>query len=245
MINVSVKMLNGDFLSIQHKASRGFNDFVRTVYDECPNIPYGCLVLKRMNRENDENKDEKEEKQEKEEEKEIEDVRDNDELFAFVDTSRVRPVVELNGVVCIAHDKEAGKVEKVGKKEKKEKGEKGEKKKKTEKTLLHFYIKFISFKAVDDLEDEYCYRSFFQSDVFYDQTNRLFARKDTFQDPTPQEASCYFYERKPGPYRPTSETKWFPTVKECLESVQNARFPQDEKTLSTIHEQIMEDLRHL
>lgn len=214
-------MLNGDLLAIQHKASRGFNDFVRTVYDECPNIPYGCLVLKRMNCE------------EEKEEKEVEEVRDNDELFAFVDTSRVRPVVELNGVVCIPHDG------KVGKKEKK---------KEKEKKLLHFYIKFISFKPTENLQDdfeEYCYRSFFQSDVFYDQTNRLFALKDTFQDPTSHEVSYYFYERKPQPYRPTSETKWFPTVKECLESVQNARFPQDEKTLSTIHEQIMEDLRHL
>lgn len=201
MINVNIKMLNGDLVSIQHKPSKGFQHFLRTVYDMCPHIPRGCLVLKRIN------DDEKNE--------DVEDVEDDDQLFAFVDISRVRPIVDYGGNACIPEDKQ-NKQKRV--------------------VLDQFDIKFYSTKEFDEEYGEYFYYG--EINVFCNQKEKIFAITDTFQAPTPQESSCYHRDGLGAPYRPTEKTRWFTTIHECLLSLENARFPQDEKTLSSIQTEI-------
>lgn len=91
-IRVTVKMLSGDMVSIEHDPSLGFPDFVKAIYNEFPTIPRGCLVLRRES-----DAEDSEEKLE-----DVKDVRDNDFLLAFVDTSRLRPSLQLEEYVTIS-----------------------------------------------------------------------------------------------------------------------------------------------
>lgn len=210
MINVNVKMLNGDILSISHKLSKGFREFVRTVYDTCPHIPYGCLVLKRIL--NDDQYVENVENVEN-----VEDVKDRDQLFAFVDISLVQPFVECGGHVCIPLD---------------------EKDIKNRIVFTKLRVKFCS-NDVDEWGEPICYN---EIDVFYDDEKKMFSLTETFQAPTPHEASYYHRLGMGAPYRPTEKTIWFPTIHDCLLSIENARFPRDEKTLTSIRDEVIDEL---
>lgn len=201
MIHVTVKTLNGDLLSIEHKPSRGLNHFIHMVYDNLQ-IPNGCLVLKRIL--NDEFED-------------VEDVEDGDHLFAFVDISRVQPFVECEGHVCIPLD---------------------EKDIKNRIVFTKLRIKFFS-KDVDEWGEPICYN---EIDVFYDDEKKMFSLTETFQAPTPQEASYYHRLGMGAPYRPTEKTIWFPTIHDCLLSIENARFPRDEKTLTSVQDEVIDEL---
>ena len=193
---IYVKLLNGDLLEIEHLPSKGFHHFVQKIYDACPEIPYGCIVLKRMN--NDE---------------EVSQVYTNDDLFLFVDTSLVRPVVEKGGeVYCIENG--------------------------NENILVQFHINFFSKKYDPDWDEPYCYT---KVDIFYDIHRHVYAIKNTFVQPTPQQCSCYNLP----PYWPTEKTVWFSDPMDCLKSIENARFPRDEDTLHSISTQISEDLAHM
>lgn len=209
MINVNVKMLNGDLFSITHKPSKGFQHFVRTVYNICPHIPHGCLVLKRIVEENNF--------------EDVEDVEDVDQLFACVDISRVQPVVEYDeyaGKMCIPYE--------------------GCKETERKDGINDFYIKFYSTTECNE-DGEFLYYD--EINVFYDEKEKIFALADTFKAPTPQESSCYHRQGMGCPYRSTEKTRWFTTISECLLSLENARFPQDEKTLDSIQTQIDKEFR--
>lgn len=155
-MTVHVKLLNGDLLEIEYNENK--HVFMRQLYDAFPEIPYGCLVLKRLG------------------EDDIVDIVDNDELCALVDTSLVRPVVKIRGksVEDILNDEDGERI-------------------------VEFCVQFLSTK-----DDGYC------SDVelFYNTSTNRYALKDT--------------------------SIWFSSPVDCLKSVENARFPQDQEALETI-----------
>lgn len=79
-MTVHVKLLNGDLLQVEYNENK--HVFMRQLYDAFPEIPYGCLVLRRLG-----------------EDEKLVDIVDNDELCAFVDPSLVRPVVKIRGSI--------------------------------------------------------------------------------------------------------------------------------------------------
>lgn len=219
-ITVTVKFLNGDLMEIQHKSSRGFEHFKRMIYDSCPFIPYGCLTLQRIPWNNEELDEDVQlmllpDIYSDEDDSIVKEVSDGDELFALVDTTLVKPVVGVSARVCIPDTKIIGVVE-------------------TYHRELH--IQFFSTDAEEN--DEYSFK--YSIHVFYDEKNNLFALKDTFQAPTPQECAENDRDGCCPLYRPTNETKWFLSVMDCLKSAPHTRFPKDENTLLCIHTQITE-----
>lgn len=201
-MKATVKLFNGDLVLMEHTPSKGFSHFVRQIYDICPEIPYGCLVLKRINEDDS---------------KEVREVFDNDELFMFVDTSRIRPVVERGGEGCIPNEK-----------------------RKLPDNLIQLDIKFLSKKEYDEYGELMCCN---QVEIFYLISRNLYALKDTFEEPTLQESSCYIEEGLYPPYRPTDKTIWFKSPIDCLKSFNKPRFPQDQDILQSISEQINLELR--
>lgn len=185
-MTVHVKLLNGDLLQIEHKPSDGFNHFVRRIYDACPEIPYGCLVLRRLG-----------------EDEKLVDIVDNDELCAFVDPSLVRPVVKIRGHehVCL------------------------------EGRFKEFCVQFLT------KDDGYCS----EVELFYNLSSNRYALKDTFQEEESVEEFFHSGHRHLGQhlqYFTTEQTIWFGSPIDCLKSVENARFPQDQEILESIPEQI-------
>lgn len=163
-MTVHVKLLNGDLLQVEYNDNK--HVFVRQLYDAFPEIPYGCLVLKRLG-----------------EEEELVEIVDNDELCALVDTSLVRPVVKIRGksVEDIIHDDHDED---------------------DEERIVEFCVQFLSTK-----DDGYCS----DVEIFYNTSTNRYALKD--------------------------QTIWFSSPIDCLKSVENARFPQDQETLETVPRQ--------
>lgn len=185
-ITVTVKFMNGDLIEIQHKPSRGFDDFVRTIYRLCTDIPYGCLVLKRAPC------DELDEVAQlmrlpdiysDHDDSIVTEVYDGEELFALVDTTLVTPYVLRDRDVALPSSKR--KFQKI----------------------VSVYT--FSFRSAHDQHES-------QTVVFHDTENNTFALCDTFILPTPQEASEYHRDGLLEVYKPTSQTVWFPTLSECL-----------------------------
>jgi hypothetical protein len=204
-ITVTVKFMNGDLIEIHHKPSRGFDDFVRTIYRLYTDIPYGCLVLKRALYEEDD---------------EVAqlmllpdiysdyvldpcivtEVYDGDEIFAIIDPSLVLPYIirDVNVAIPSSNPK-----------------------------FQHFVSVYsINFRSKHDNHES-------QTVVFHDTDSNTFALCDTFHPPTPQEASDYHYHGQVEVYKPTSQTVWFHTLYECLLSSMD-RFPHDDNTLQII-----------
>lgn len=96
MISVHVKMLNGDLIEIQHRPQQGFQQFIRLLYKACPEIPYGCLILRKDYA--DENKEDKKEDK-------VNDVSDGDLLYALVDTSLVLPFIQWDDEIVKVNNK--------------------------------------------------------------------------------------------------------------------------------------------
>jgi hypothetical protein len=185
-MTVRVKLLNGDLLQIEHNPSDGFVHFVHQIYDACPDIPYGCLVLRRLG-----------------EDEEVHELGDDDELCAFVDPSLARPVVKIRECyvdVCL------------------------------EGRFREVYVQF----------GRYCWDC---SDVelFYNLSSNRYALKDTFQE---KESLVEFFHSghrfhsQHLHYFPTDQTIWFGSPIDCLKSIENARFPQDQEILASIPGQI-------
>lgn len=209
MISASVKFLNGDLIEIQHKPSRGFEHFVKTIYNTCEHIPYGCLVLKRIPFDND-NLDEVSQIMllpdiystdlTTHDDHEVTEVYDQDSLCAFVDNTLVTPYILRDKNVAIPSSNP--KFQKI------------------------VYVYSISFRSHNDNHES-------QTIVFHDTDNSTFALCDTFILPTPQEASEYHRDGLLEVYKPTLHTIWFPTLSECLLSSMD-RFPHDQDTIQTI-----------
>lgn len=108
MMTIHVKLMNGDFVEIHHRLrdhedaeDYGYShldEFVRKVYDACPAIPFGCLVLHRMN--------DDDMSAFLDIETEVSFVVDGDELCAFVDPSRVEPKVSVKNARVIVDQTE-------------------------------------------------------------------------------------------------------------------------------------------
>ena len=184
MITVNVKLLNGDLLSIQHDPSNGFQHFVRMIYD-MSRIPFGCLVLIRdteniWDTQNTQN------------------IKDGDELFAFADTSRVRPVVEY-GEDAWFRSKDEKDYERI--------------------LVATLCIKFYSTKI---------YEYYGGAELLYDEEKNRFAL-----------VSCCRRIGMMKMYHSTEKTTWFSSPIECLLSIEDARFPQDEETFRSIQEQLV------
>lgn len=217
VITVLIKTLNGDLLEIHHESQLGFDRFIDKVYDEIPDIPYGCLVLRRavsddyprsmFHRVLEELHDlfERMSKPMLDDlpyKERVTRVMDGDYFFAVADPSIVKPVVFIDREIrMICEDQ-------------------------TPLVLQPFYMEFYSTVEYDQNGDyQYLYEG---PSLFFDKKHHLFALQDT----------CIEVNLFQATYRPTSHTKWFLSVIECLESIPNARFPQNEETLISIRKQI-------
>lgn len=207
-ITVSVKFLNGELLEIQHKSSRGFDHFIRILYQSCEFIPYGCLVLKRLPSD-DSDLDETAQLMRLPDiyssldNDEVTEVYDGDELMAIIDTTLVTPYIVQESNVALPSSKRENQ------------------------QIVFVYS--ITFRSIHDPRES-------QTIVFHDTEKGLFALCDTFILPTPQEASEYHRDGLYEVYKPTPQTMWFPTLSECLLSSAD-RFPHDSHTLQIIEKQ--------
>lgn len=210
-ITVSVKFLNGDLLSIQHKPSRGFDHFVRTIYNTCTHIPYGCLVLRRLVADEQDELDEvaqimllpdiySDEDSDPIIVTEVYD--DDDEILAMIDPSLVLPYIIRDVDVAIPSSNPK-------------------------------FQRFVSVYSINFCSENEKFES--QTVVFHNKDSNTFALCDTFNPPTPQEAAAYHSDRRVEVYKPTSNTVWFPTLSECLLSSMD-RFPHDDKTIQSIQQ---------
>lgn len=209
-INVSVKFLNGDLLSIQHKPSRGFDHFVRTIYNTCTHIPYGCLVLRRLVADEQYDLDEVTQimllpdiySDEDSDPTIVTEVYDGDEILAMIDPSLVLSYIVRDRDVAIPSSNPK-------------------------------FQQFVSVYSINFCSENEKFES--QTVVFHNSDSDTFALCDTFNPPTPQEAAYYHSDGKVEVYKPTSNTVWFPTLSECLMTSMD-RFPHDDDTIQYIQQ---------
>jgi len=222
VITVMIKTLNGELMEIQHDPLLGFDRFMDKVYEEFPDIPLGCLVLRRavsddyprsmFHRVLEELHDlfERMSKPMLDDlpyKERVTRVLDGDYFYAVADLSLVRPVVFADSKTMMICDDY------------------------TKLTLRPYFIEFYSTVEYDPMDD--CGKHLYSGPgVFFDKKHHLFALQDTFEEAESYEGISF--------YCPTGRTKWFLSVIECLESMPNVRFPQNEETLISIRKQIDE-----
>ncbi len=197
-IHVSVKFLNGDLLFIEHLPSRGFNQFSKAVCDAHGSIPYGCISFMRLN-----GNDEKIAT--------ISDVADGDVLFAFVDISRVYPIVTRGGNISIPNEDH-------------------------KMTITTYRIGFYSKEYDKEWGEQLWYGDI---DIVYNEESHLFALRNAFQTPTSHETKEFEKNKFYFPLLSTHETRWYESVTECIASFPYTHFPLTDDNYQFIQQQIL------
>lgn len=139
-------------------------------------------------------------------------VENGDELFAFVDPSLVHPVVIHGGYRSIP----------------------------TEGYCMSIATYHIGFRSRELDEESFAHHYYDACDIYHNNKLNLFALKSTFQDPTPSEKLQFEKEGFYFPSLSTDKTTWYPSVIECIRSIPNAHFPQNEDTCFSIQRDIFE-----
>lgn len=186
-MNILVKMLNGDLIAIKHHplldgetVEQNVQRFVQKVYDACPSIPLGCLVIRR------------------DDGSVVTNLAEGDIVFALVDTSLVEPVVYLTPRFVQVNNSRTY----------------------AEHIRVHF------FKKDDSNLDEDGFRlSMCTVDILSVERRARFALMDTLKAGM---GTCIYEE--------TPKTQWFPSITDCLMSVDQPRFPTDEVTMEKVNE---------
>ena len=210
MISVTLKFLNGDLLQIHHKPSRGFDDFVRTIYRSCDFIPYGCLRLTRLPDGDDDDLVEDDVAQlmrlsDIYSSDEVTEVYDGDILMACVDTTLVTPCIFQEGFIALPS--------------------------RTHRNFEHICRKYtIVFRSHDDDD-------LFHSQITFvhDTDHNTFALYDTFVAPTQQQFADAHRMHRNGLYKSGPSTVWFNTLGECI-SASTERFPHDSSIIQAIQD---------
>jgi hypothetical protein len=139
-------------------------------------------------------------------------VENGDELSAFVDPSLVHPVVIHGGNRSIP----------------------------TEGYCMSITTYHVGFRSRELDEELFTHHYYDACDIYHNNKLNLFALKSTFQDPTPSEKLQFEKEGFYFPSLATDQTKWYPSVIECIQSIPNACFPQNDETCSSIQTDIFE-----
>lgn len=218
VITVLIKTLNGDLIEIHHESQLGFDRFIDKVYDELPDIPCGCLVLQRIVSEDHVRSmfhrvlEELHDLFQRMSKPMLDDLPYKERVTRVMDGDYFFAVADLSNVKPVVFlDREILMIFED----------------QTPLVLQPFYMEFYSTVEYDQNGDyQYLYEG---PSLYFDKKHHLFALEDTFEEDE--------YKGRPV-YYATGRTKWFLSVIECLESIPNARFPQNEETLISIRKQI-------